>query len=78
MSRGMVRLNKAKCLECGDILISKEVGKFETCTCGALTIGGGLHYLERKGNKRYKEMSTMIDVSELNPNENIGQAPPKM
>jgi hypothetical protein len=78
MSRGMVKLNKAKCLECGDILISKEIGKVETCSCGSLSIGGGSYYLERRGSNKYREMSIMIDISEFNPNENIGTAPPKM
>jgi len=76
MSQGMVKLNKAKCLLCGDILISKEPNKQETCSCGSLSISGGKYFLSRKGEK-FREMSQMIDLTELNPNENIGTAPPK-
>jgi hypothetical protein len=77
MSLGMVKLNKAKCLDCGDILISKDANKYEKCSCGSLAIRGGSHFLERKG-KNYKELSLMIDISTvMTPNENIGQAPPK-
>jgi hypothetical protein len=76
MSRGMLKLNKAKCLVCGDILISKESNKLEVCSCGELSIGGGLYFLERRGTK-FKELSQMIDISDMNPNENIGSAPPK-
>lgn len=77
MSKGMVRVNKAKCLNCNDILVSKDPGKFETCSCGSLTIGGGNFFLDRRGTNNYKEMSSMIDLAEINPNENIGKAPPK-
>jgi hypothetical protein len=78
MSQGMVKLNKAKCLICGDVLISKDVNKLETCSCGQFSISGGKHFIMRKGLEgKYREMSQMIDISDLNPNENIGSAPPK-
>jgi hypothetical protein len=77
MSKGLVKLNKAKCLICGDILISKESNKLVSCTCGALTIAGGNHFLERRGTNQYKELSDMADLTDINPNENIGSAPPK-
>lgn len=77
MSIGMVRLNKAKCLDCGDVLISKDVTKYEKCTCGSLSIRGGSYFLERIG-KNFKELSIMIDISTvITPNENRGTAPPK-
>lgn len=76
MSIGMVKINKAKCLQCGDVLISKESNKYEVCSCGELKISGGIYFLDRRG-KNYREMSQMIDISNMNPNENIGSAPPK-
>jgi len=77
MSLGMVKLNKAKCLDCGDVLISKYPAKYESCSCGSLSIRGGTFFLERKGTN-YKELSLMIDISTvMTPNENIGSAPPK-
>jgi hypothetical protein len=74
--RGIIKINKAKCTKCGDILISKEVHKKETCSCGSLSIAGGNYFLERSSSD-YKELSQTIDLSEFNPNENIGKAPPK-
>ena len=54
---GPIKLNKVKCLVCGDILIS-ETAKEETCSCGAVTIGGGHFAVMRKGDpKDFKEMS---------------------
>jgi hypothetical protein len=76
MSQGMIKLNKAKCLACGDILISNASNKWETCSCGSLSIGGGAFFIERKGTN-FREMSQMIDLTELNPNENICMSPPK-
>jgi hypothetical protein len=78
MSKGLVKVNKAKCLSCGDILISKESNVLVTCSCGSLQIAGGIHFLERRGTENYKELSQMADVSDMNPNENIGRSPPKM
>lgn len=78
MSRGLVKVNKAKCLDCGDILVSKETNVLLTCSCGGLQIAGGQHFVERRGTGNYKELSQMADLTDINPNENVGQSPPKM
>ena len=56
---GPIKINKAKCLHCGDILISN--GGYETCGCGKLTIGAGstLQYRTGKEGVDYKELSVM-------------------
>lgn len=52
-----IKVNKAKCLNCGDILISKpeSAGKEVTCDCGGLTISGGATHAHRRG-KNYKDL----------------------
>jgi hypothetical protein len=44
---GDVWLNQAKCLECGDVIRSKNLHHFVTCTCGNLSVDGGSWYLKR-------------------------------
>lgn len=39
--------NRAKCLLCGEILISSKVKDIVTCKCQNLTIDGGIEYLKR-------------------------------
>jgi len=73
---GIILINKAKCLQCGDILISKDAAKMEVCSCGSLEIGGGSHFVARKGNK-FREMSQFNDLTNINPNENVPMSPPK-
>lgn len=36
--------NKGKCKQCGDILESKHRHDFVTCSCGSLSLDGGLAY----------------------------------
>jgi hypothetical protein len=55
-----IKVNKAKCLECSDILISPpdKADKLITCRCGNLTISGGSTHKYRKG-KNYQEMCVL-------------------
>lgn len=39
--------NAAKCLGCGDVIESKHVHNFVTCSCGKLSVDGGREYLRR-------------------------------
>lgn len=66
MPYGIIKVNKAKCLYCGDIVISNETQKTSTCMCGKLTVYGGKSYLGRTGKKGkdYKELS-VLDFSQL-------------
>lgn len=42
-----IKLNCAKCLVCGDVLISHSRHDFVTCSCGNLSVDGGYDYLKR-------------------------------
>lgn len=49
-------LNRAKCLNCRDIIISYFRHDFNTCSCGQVSVDGGLDYAKRSGTD-YQEMS---------------------
>ena len=52
--------NKIKCINCGDVLESKEENDFKRCSCGKVAIDGGHDYLKRIGNEEdYIELSEM-------------------
>lgn len=64
MAYRFIKLNRAKCLTCGDTLISKaESAALEvSCSCGGLTIAGGSTHSYRKGTN-YKDMC-ILDFSD--------------
>lgn len=47
---GDIYSNEAECKLCGDRIRSKNRHDFRRCTCGALAVDGGSHYLKRSGN----------------------------
>lgn len=50
--------NMGKCKKCGDIIESKSVHDFVTCSCGAVSVDGGKDYLKRCGEfESFEEMS---------------------
>ena len=51
--------NSAKCLKCGDKIVSKHRNDYITCSCGNVSVDGGLDYCRRS----FKEMDTWIDTS---------------
>lgn len=53
--------NAAKCRLCGDIIETKKLYENPTCSCGEISISGGLHYIERCASNRW---SNIIDLSE--------------
>src|ERR1017187_30488 len=40
-------LNRAKCADCGDIIISHHQHDYVTCKCGKSSVDGGCGYLRR-------------------------------
>ena len=61
-----IKVNKAKCRHCSDVLVSntekrKLAAEEHTCSCGKLTISGGGTALVRTGRQGidYDEMSIM-------------------
>jgi hypothetical protein len=59
-----IKLNRAKCLLCNDVLISPadKADKLVVCRCGNLTISGGSTHSYRKG-KNFQDMC-VLDFSE--------------
>ena len=51
--------NRIRCLKCGDIIESKSVHDFVTCSCGACSVDGGHDYLRRCSETEdcYEELS---------------------
>lgn len=47
MTENKLVVNRAQCLRCGEILISKYTHDFVTCSCGSLSVDGGQDYLKR-------------------------------
>lgn len=52
--------NAVRCLHCGDVIESKTVNDFVTCSCGKAAVDGGLLYRRRVGFE-----SDMEDLSEF-------------
>lgn len=55
-----IKVNKAKCLKCNDVIESKTRHEFNTCSCGNLSVDGGHSYIKRC----VKEMDMVKDLSE--------------
>lgn len=53
-----------QCKKCGDIIESKTVHDFVTCSCGACSVDGGHEYLRRCGN-----LEDFIELSISEPSE---------
>ena len=64
-----IRINKIKCIKCGDIIESIDVHDFKWCSCGAVAVDGGREYLKRVGNKEeFEELSHFIKLAEITTN----------
>ena len=58
-------INQAKCKVCGDIIQSKHRHDFVTCSCGSISVDGGLAYLKRSGFPvNLEEMSVYEEIEE--------------
>lgn len=55
--------NAAQCLICMDIIESKSVHDFITCSCGNLSVDGGHDYCKRScmDMSKIKDLSTSIE-----------------
>lgn len=42
--------NEAECRKCGDIIWSAHVHDFKSCSCGAISVDGGMEYIRRCGD----------------------------
>jgi hypothetical protein len=77
MAYRFIKLNKAKCLTCGDVLISKPEtpAKEVSCNCGGLTIAGGATHTVRRGTN-YKDMCVLDFSSCPDVSTSIPDVPP--
>ncbi len=54
-----IKVNKAQCLQCLEVIESKHRHDYVACKCGGLAVDGGVDYLKRSyGPSKYKELST--------------------
>jgi len=60
VAKAKIKVNKAQCLLCGDVLESKHRWDFKTCFCGEISINGGKDYLKRS----VKHYGNLIELSE--------------
>ena len=53
-----IKVNKARCKKCGDIIESEFRHDFLPCKCGAIFVDGGKDYCRRGGNPEdFEELS---------------------
>lgn len=61
-----IKVNKARCVHCGDILESTWIHDFKTCSCGRVSVDGGHDYIRRGFWERgdYEELSEYYEEQE--------------
>lgn len=64
----MIKLNGAKCLECGNEIYSLHRHDFVTCGCGNISVDGGLDYLKRSVRDGF---DSSIDLSEIDDDDGM-------
>lgn len=73
MEVNRIIVNKIKCNLCGDVIESKYTHDYKVCSCGSVSVDGGLEYL-RRGYKTspedFEELSETIE-DELSESEDI-------
>lgn len=42
-----IKRNRIRCKQCGDVIESRQVNDFQSCTCGLVSVDGGLEYAKR-------------------------------
>ena len=53
--------NSAKCLKCGDEIVSEYCHDFVRCKCGSIAVDGGHDYLRRVGDLEFFEDTSLYD-----------------
>lgn len=57
----IIIINRVKCDICGDIICSKDIHDYKVCSCGNVSVDGGLDYLKRSAKSNdYYELSEKI------------------
>ena len=67
-----IKVNKAQCLICGDVITSEYTHHLATCSCGNLSVDGGHSYLKRtyKYRNKWKELSEYLKGDSNGKSEN--------
>jgi hypothetical protein len=64
--------NRAKCLNCGDLVESESITEWSECSCCSLRIRGGSAFLERDGKPNsFKELSIVEFPKEISFREDV-------
>jgi hypothetical protein len=59
---GPIYSNAARCLQCGEVVRSRNRHDFRSCSCGTLTVDGGSWYAKRIGDKtKWEDMVVYFD-----------------
>lgn len=61
MDEYIIISNRAKCLICGDVIESKSVHDYVTCSCGRLSVDGGHEYIRRS----FYSEEEFVDLNEI-------------
>ena len=61
-----IKVNKARCKLCGDIIESTHRHDFRSCSCGEIYVDGGRAYLRRLA----RNFDNLEELSEYHDNEN--------
>lgn len=65
MSKRIIQ-NEVQCGSCGDVIFSRNRHDFVTCTCGNISVDGGMDYIRRVGGEKgYTELSMFMDEKHL-------------
>ena len=59
MSR-MIIQNEAKCVMCEEIVFSRHRHDYKTCSCGEVSVDGGMDYI-RRGGSLFEERSLFME-----------------
>ena len=65
MGRPKIIQNEVQCDNCGDIIHSASVHSCVQCSCGGITVDGGMDYLKRIGYS-YTERSMTLNETTIN------------
>ena len=62
----VIKTNAVQCNHCKDVIISRHCHDFVTCSCGKVSVDGGVNYLRRAGDPNdWTELSEYVgDVPE--------------
>ena len=57
--------NQAKCRKCGDVIYSSNRHDCVECSCGAIMVDGGNHYLRRTVSPYFIDQSLVMDEGDF-------------